>query len=65
MTLEPIKIILMRRDGMSEREADELIEEAKEAVIDYLEEDDFLGAENVCAEYFGLEPDYLWEIIPL
>ena len=54
---ESIKQILMRRDGMSAEDADELIEEAKEAVIEGQD------PEEVCAEYFGLEPDYIWELL--
>jgi len=62
---ETIKQVLMRRDGMSAEEADELIEEAEEALASYIEEGDFAAAEDICEEYFGLEPDYLTEILPL
>ena len=54
---ESIKQILMRRDGMSADEAEELIQEAREAVA---EEED---PEEVCYAYFGLEPDYIWELL--
>lgn len=54
---ESIKQILMRRDGMSAEDADELIEEAKEAVIEGQD------PEEVCQEFFGLEPDYIWELL--
>lgn len=60
---ESIKQILMRRDSISEAEADDLIDEAREAFYHYLEEGDETSAENICAEYFGLEPDYLEELI--
>lgn len=56
--------ILMKRDGMTYEEADNLIDEAKEALQNYLDEGDSFGAENVCEEFFGLEPDYLYELIP-
>lgn len=59
-----IKRVLMKRDGMSSEEADNLIDEAKEALQYYLDEGDSFGAENVCEEFFGLEPDYLFELIP-
>lgn len=62
--METIKEVLMRRDNMSESEADELIEEATEAVKEYLDEGDTYAAYEVCNEYFGLEPDYLMELIP-
>lgn len=56
--------ILMKRDGMTYEEANNLIDEAKEALQNYLDEGDSFGAENVCEEFFGLEPDYLYELIP-
>ena len=59
-----IKKVLMQRDGMSSEEADNLIDEAKEALQNYLDEGDSFEAENVCEEFFGLEPDYLYELIP-
>ena len=54
---ESIKQILMRRDGMDADSADELIAEAREAVADGQD------PEEVCQEYFGLEPDYIWELL--
>ena len=60
---ESIKEILMRRDNISSQEADDLIEEAQEALMDYLAEDDQDSAEQVCMEYFGLEPDYIDELL--
>ena len=59
---ESIKSILMRRDGMPSAEADELIREAKEELMERIEEGDF-SAEDICEEYFGLEPDYLDELL--
>lgn len=54
---ETIKQILMRRDGLSDDEADEQIEYAKERIADG--ED----PEEVCWEEFGLEPDYVFELL--
>ena len=62
--MSKIKKVLMKRDGMSSEEADNLIDEAREALQNYLNEGDSFGAENVCEEFFGLEPDYLDELIP-
>ncbi len=56
-TQETIKQILMRRDGMSAEEADSVIWEARERVA--AGED----PEEVLADEFGLEPDYLWELL--
>jgi len=58
-----IKNILIKRDNMASSEADELISDAQDAMNEYLESGDFESAENVCAEYFGLEPDYLFDIL--
>ena len=65
MPRETIKEILMRRDNMSETDAQALIDEATTALNDYLTNGDMDLAENICEEYFGLEPDYLDEIMPL
>ena len=61
--MESIKEILMRRDDMTSEEADEIIAEAKNKLEEYLEAGDISSAENICQEYFGLEPDYLDELI--
>lgn len=63
MSRETIKQVLMRRDGMSEAEADDLILEAREAFNQCMEDGDFFAAEEICYEYFGLEPDYLDEFL--
>lgn len=49
--------ILMRRDGMAKDEAQELINEARERVAQ--------GAdpEEVLHDDFGLEPDYVFELL--
>ena len=60
---ESIKQILMRRDGISSASADNLICQAQEALFNCLDEDDQDAAENVCSEYFSLEPDYIDELI--
>ena len=62
---ETIKQILMHRDGMSADEADDLIEAAIEGMNDYLDDNNFMAAMDICEEYFGLEPDYLDEIMPI
>ena len=61
--MESLKQVLMRRDNMTSDEADNLIAEAKEALNDYLDNNDIESAYNICSEYFGLEPDYLDELI--
>lgn len=63
--METIKEVLMRRDGMDEESAEEMIEEARAALLDYLEAGDMEAAETICEEWFGLEPDYLMELLPI
>lgn len=61
--VRPIKEVLMHRDGISEEEADDLIEQAKEDLRERLEAGE--GAEDpaeICMDWFGLEPDYLEEL---
>jgi len=61
--LESIKQILIRRDKMTEVEATDLINDAQGQLNVYLTEGDLEGAEDICQEYFGLEPDYLYELL--
>lgn len=58
-----IKQILMTRDGISSQEAQELINEAREDLFARVSNGDLLGADDICMEYFGLEPDYLMELL--
>jgi len=58
-----IKQILMDRDGMTASEADKAIKEAVDKMHNYLKEGNTEAAYNICAEEFGLEPDYLMELI--
>lgn len=61
--MSEIKEVLMRRDGMPDKEASLLIKEAKEQLQNYLAEGYFCAAENICEEFFGLEPDYIYELL--
>ena len=61
--MESIKEVLMRRDRMTEVEAEDLIEDAIQELHRRLEDGD--DAYNICEEYFGLEPDYLDELVSL
>jgi hypothetical protein len=62
--MEKIKDILMRRDSISEAEANKRIEAAREAIDEVV---DNLGSLNECEEivkdHLGLEPDYLDELL--
>lgn len=63
MQIESIKEVLMTRDGMSEYEADQLIKDAAVDLKKALLDGEFEYADNICAEWFGLEPDYLPQLI--
>ncbi len=55
--MESLKQVLMRRDEISAEEADEQIREAYDAVLSG--ED----PEEVLADFFGLEPDYVFDLL--
>lgn len=61
--MNEIEKILMERDGMSQDEAHELFVEAKDQFDNYLQEGDEESAYNICEEYFGLEPDYIFDLM--
>jgi len=51
----------MNRDSMTSEEADDLINEALEDLR--LRLDDGNSVDDICGEYFGLEPDFMEELI--
>lgn len=51
--------ILMRRDGISRLEAENLIEECKEELWSAATRGSYQECEDIVALYLGLEPDYL------
>jgi predicted RNase H-like HicB family nuclease len=55
--MESLLKVLMERDGLSKDEALQQIEEAREEVLE--------GAdpEEVLADWFGLEPDYVFDLL--
>ena len=59
--METIKEVLMQRDSMEEKEAEDLIKEAKEDLHERLAngEEPF----DICEEWFGLETDYIFELM--
>ena len=52
-----IKKVLMKRDGMSVEEANEEIAACKKDLYERLADGEMPF--DICAEWFGLEPDYL------
>ena len=61
--METIKSILIHRDDMTPNDADKLILAAKKQLTTYLSDGDLDLAENICAEFFNLEPDYIFELL--
>ena len=61
--MKSIKEIIMQRDSLSDKEAVKLIEEAREQMHRYLQQGDMDSAYHICEEYFGLEPDYLTQLM--
>jgi predicted RNase H-like HicB family nuclease len=53
--------VLMERDGLSKEEAEQQIEEAREILFERLDEGEMPF--DICEEFFGLEPDYLMDLI--
>jgi hypothetical protein len=58
-----IKTVLMERDNMTHDEAEELINEAMDDFAERLLHGDISSAYDICMDYFGLEPDYLEDMI--
>jgi hypothetical protein len=56
-----IKQVLMSRDDMSAEEADALIADAKADMNERLGQGEM--PEDICEEWFGLEPDYIFELM--
>jgi len=50
--------ILMQRDGLSEQEANELLDETREMIME-----DANNAEDIILSHLGLETDYIFDII--
>jgi len=64
MAIRTIKQILIDRDGMTEREAEDLINQAKDDLWNRLNTPaDYDNAFDICADWFGLEPDYIMELM--
>lgn len=56
-TTNEIVRILMKRDGMERDDAEDLLRNAREAV------EDGEDPEEILAEWFGLEPDYVYDLL--
>jgi hypothetical protein len=53
--------ILIRRDGISRKEAEQTVQDCQNAIDELLEVEvaSLTEAEDIISDYLGLEPDYL------
>lgn len=60
-----IKDVLIKRDGYTSEEAELAVQEAKRELMDMIENDNFSFSDldTFCEEHFGLEPDYMDELL--
>jgi hypothetical protein len=56
--MSELKRILIERDGLSDQEANALISEARSRVLEGE------NAEEILEYDFGVEPDYIFDILP-
>lgn len=61
--METIKQVLMNRDEISAEEADEIINDALEDARMRLDNGESI--EDICEEFFGLEPDFFTEFLAM
>ena len=61
--MESIKQVIMKRDGIDSEEADALIKDAKMDLNDRLSGKSNDDPFNICADWFGLEEDYVMELV--
>lgn len=59
--MDSLKQVLMRRDELTEAEADAQIAEAREDLYERLENGE--TPMDICEEWFGLEPDYMMDLM--
>jgi hypothetical protein len=59
--VDKIANVLMERDGYSKEEAEREVEMAREELMERLGQGEMPF--DFCEEWFGLEPDYLEELI--
>ena len=61
--MEHITDVLVRRDGISEEEAERQVSDFREEIDDLIMEGDLEGIEDALMNDFGLEPDYLMDVL--
>ena len=61
--MEHITDVLVRRDGITEEEAERQVADFREEIDDLIMEGDLEGIEDALMDDFGLEPDYLMDVL--
>ena len=61
--MEDLKSVLMTRDGLSLEDAQACINDARETLNECLMDGNMDDAMDICMSEFGLEPDYLMDLI--
>jgi len=58
-----LKNTIMKMFNYTSMEADDAITLAKQEMQEYLDDGDQESASDICEEMFGLEPDYIMDLI--
>ena len=61
--MKTLKEVLIERDGLTANEADAQIDQARNILLEYIDAGANEEAYNICADLFGLEPDFLQDLI--
>jgi len=61
--MDSITEVLMRRDGLSEEEAKREVDDFKDSIEDSIMSGNLEDIEDALMNDFGLEPDYLMDIL--
>lgn len=61
--MNEIKRILMKRDGVSEKEAEHIIDSTREEMMDAINSGDWDVVEDIMYSEIGLEMDYIFDLL--
>lgn len=60
--METLLQTIMRRDNLTENEANEVINEVREIMQDAIDQGNFMEAEEIFQSELGIEPDYIMDL---
>jgi|APSaa5957512622_1039677.scaffolds.fasta_scaffold321058_1 hypothetical protein len=61
--MDDLKTTIMRTENLTSSEADEMITRARAELYLRLEDSSEGSAYDICEDWFGLEPDYVMDLI--